>query len=91
MWFVIAATAFFTILGRILFPAYRDVFHGIIVLLILAAMLTSGSVSPSEAKEPNGRTITTKTAVSMPTKGRHKRPPKGPLAHKKRKRKKQTP
>jgi len=91
MRFVIAAAAFFTILGRILFPAYRDLFHGIIVFLILVVMLSSASTPPSELEKTDHQRITTKsrrrTAVSIPTKGRHKRPRKHPLAPKKRKRK----
>jgi hypothetical protein len=90
IWFVIAAAALLTILGRILFPAYRDVFHGIIVLLIVVTMLASASVLPSEAQKTDSRPITTRTAVSIPKKHRHKKRRKDPLAPKKRKRKKHT-
>jgi hypothetical protein len=90
MWFVIAAAAFFTILARVLFPAYRDLFHGIIVLLILVAMLSFASTSPSQLKKTDAQPITTRTAVSTAAKSRRKRLRKGPLAPKKRRKKKHT-
>ena len=88
MWLVIAAAALLTILARILFPAHRDIFHGIIVLLILVALLTCGAVSPSEAQKTDAQTINARTAVPTPKKHRHKTLRRHPIAPKKRKRKK---
>jgi hypothetical protein len=77
MWFVIAAIAFFSILGRILLPAYHNVFHGIIALSILVTLLTFSPTSPPEMEKTNIQRIATKarrkTAVLRTTKSHHKR------------------
>jgi len=92
VWCVIIAIALFSILGRVLFPVYRDVFHGIIVLMLLVALLSGGAISPSETKKAGGHKMAerAKHKASIPTaaRGRHKRPRKRPAAQRMRKRKK---
>jgi hypothetical protein len=65
MWFVIVAIVFFSILGRILFPAYHNVFHGIIVMSILVTLLTCSPVSFSETEKTNSHHKRTRKRSSI--------------------------
>lgn len=58
MWCSIAAVVLLSILGRILFPVYRDVFHGVIALMFLVALLTGRALFSSEAAEHKAGILT---------------------------------
>lgn len=57
----IVAIALLSILGRILVPVYRDVFHGTFVLAFLVAILTGGTTSPLEPKKISSQKIVDRT------------------------------
>lgn len=90
-WLVIASIAFFSFVARILFPVYRDVFHGIIILLILLILLTRYSTSPTETKNTGDQRLGTeaqrKAGVGIGVKSRQKRRRKHPRMGRSRKKK----
>jgi len=94
LWAVIAAIAFFSFVARVLLPVYRDVFHGIIVLLILLTLLTCDSTSPPETKNTSDQRVMTeaqrKAGVGIAVKSHQKRARKRPAIGRPRKRKKRT-
>lgn len=79
-WCSIAAVVLLSILGRILFPVYRDVFHGVIALMFLVALLTGRALSSSETTEH-------KAGILAAARERRKRPRKRSAPQRMRKRK----